>query len=306
MGHRSPTTRSPLPPRHGVDAAWVRFPDHAPWHTIGEALAATYPEHRERFRRRLAAQEIVDDHGVPVHACQPLARGMTLFYYRDLPAEIPVPFGVTVLHQDEHLVVADKPHFLATMPRGRHVIESATVRLRTLLGLPHLTPVHRLDRTTAGVLLLATHPGARAPYQQMFAQRQVTKKYLAVAPHLPGLQLPRTVRSHITKQPGERQARQGIGTVNAITHIEHAAALEEGLALYRLRPETGRTHQLRVHLSTLGAPILGDDLYPGIRERADGDFTNPLQLLAAEIAFTDPISGRPRSFRSARVLEHAR
>ncbi|WP_333473435.1 pseudouridine synthase [Lolliginicoccus lacisalsi] len=306
MGHRSPTTRSPLPPRHGVDAAWARFPDHAPWPTIGEALAATYPEHRERFRRRLANAEIVDDHGVPVHASQPLVRGMTLFYYRDLAPEAPVPFEVTVLHQDEHLVVADKPHFLASMPRGRHVIESATVRLRTRLDLPHLTPVHRLDRPTAGVLLLAAHPGARAPYQRMFAERRVTKKYLAVAPRVPGVEVQQAVRDRIVKHPGERRAIRQPGTVNAITHIEQAEALVNGLALYHLRPETGRTHQLRVHLSMLGAPIVGDDLYPTIRERADDDFTNPLQLLAAEIAFTDPFTGRPRSFRSTRALEHAR
>ncbi|WP_149361783.1 pseudouridine synthase [Lolliginicoccus suaedae] len=306
MGHRSPTTRSPLPPRHGVDAAWVRFPDHAPWKTIGEALAATYPEHRERFRHRLASAQIVDDRGVPVDSSQPLERGMTLFYYRDLPEEARVPFEIAVLHQDDHLVVADKPHFLATMPRGRHVTESATVRLRIMLGLPHLTPVHRLDRTTAGVLLLATHPGARAPYQQMFAQRRITKEYLAVAPRLPGIELPRTVRSHITKRPGERQATEQAGTINAITHIEGAEALGNGRALYHLRPETGRTHQLRVHLNALGAPILGDDLYPAIRERADDDFTDPLQLLAASIAFTDPFTSQQRSFRSARVLEHAR
>ncbi|AEF39028.1 Pseudouridine synthase [Hoyosella subflava DQS3-9A1] len=161
MPHRSPTRQSPLPPRDGIDAAWIRFPDFAPWKTVGEAINARYPAHRERFAERLAQGDVVDQSGAPVHEGSFLRRGMTLFYYRDLPVEDPVPFDITVLYQDNNIVVADKPHFLATMPRGRHVTETATVRLRRLLRLPELTPAHRLDRLTAGLLTL--HRSRRGP-----------------------------------------------------------------------------------------------------------------------------------------------
>lgn len=283
-----------------MDAAWVRFPDFSPWATVGAAIHAKYPEHWNRFADRLRRGAVVDMHGTPVDAETPLRRGMTLFYYRDLPAEEPVPFPISVLYQDENIVVADKPHFLATMPRGRHVTETATVRLRRQLNLPELTPAHRLDRLTAGVLVLTARAQVRGAYQELFARREAEKEYLALAAFRPALTLPLTRRSRISKAPGARQAHEIAGTPNAITHIS-LDAHDGRTARYRLRPETGRTHQIRIHMCALGIPIVGDPLYPEVNPEPAG-FTEPLQLLARRLAFTDPITGRHHVFVSEREL----
>ncbi len=223
--------------------------------------------------------------------------GTYLWFHRNLPVEPTVPFPIGIVHRDEHLVVVDKPHFLATIPRGRHVVETALVRLRRDLGLPELSPAHRLDRATAGLLMFVVHRAHRGAYQTLFRDREVIKTYEAIAPHDPGLALPRTVCSRIVKERGLIRAVDVDGPPNAETHIE-LLAHRGGLGRYRLRPTTGRTHQLRLHLCGLGVPILGDDLYPEIRERALDDYRAPLQLLAAELAFTDPLTGAPRRFTS--------
>jgi tRNA pseudouridine32 synthase/23S rRNA pseudouridine746 synthase len=227
--------------------------------------------------------------------------GTYLWFHRELPVEAPVPFPIGIVYRDERIVVVDKPHFLATIPRGRHVVETALVRLRHDLGLPDLSPAHRLDRATAGLLMFVVQRGHRGAYQTLFRDRGITKTYEAVAPHDPDLELPRTVRSRIVKERGVIRAYETDGPPNAETRVElleHRA----GLGRYRLRPATGRTHQLRLHMSGLGVPILGDDLYPEIRERALDDYREPLQLLAAELAFTDPLTGAPHRFSSSRPL----
>jgi tRNA pseudouridine32 synthase / 23S rRNA pseudouridine746 synthase len=227
--------------------------------------------------------------------------GTYLWFHRELPVEAPVPFPIGIVYRDERIVVVDKPHFLATIPRGRHVVETALVRLRHDLGLPDLSPAHRLDRATAGLLMFVVQRGHRGAYQTLFRDRGIAKTYEAVAPHDPDLELPRTVRSRIVKERGVIRAYETDGPPNAETHVElleHRA----GLGRYRLRPATGRTHQLRLHMSGLGVPILGDDLYPEVRERALDDYREPLQLLAAELAFTDPLTGAQHRFRSLRPL----
>jgi tRNA pseudouridine32 synthase/23S rRNA pseudouridine746 synthase len=227
--------------------------------------------------------------------------GTYLWFHRELPVEAPVPFPIGIVHRDEHLVVVDKPHFLATIPRGRHVVETALVRLRRDLDLPDLSPAHRLDRATAGLLMFVVQREHRGAYQTLFRDRGVTKTYEAIAPYDPHLALPRTVRSRIVKERGVIRAYETEGPPNAETDVElleHRA----GLGRYRLRPATGRTHQLRLHLSGLGVPIVGDDLYPAIRERALDDYRAPLQLLAAELAFTDPFTGAPHRFTTRRLL----
>jgi tRNA pseudouridine32 synthase/23S rRNA pseudouridine746 synthase len=227
--------------------------------------------------------------------------GTYLWFHRDLPVEAPVPFPIGIVHRDEHLVVVDKPHFLATIPRGRHVVETALVRLRRDLDLPDLSPAHRLDRATAGLLMFVVQREHRGAYQTLFRDRGVTKTYEAIAPYDPRLALPRTVRSRIVKERGVIRAYETEGPPNAETHVE-LLERRAGLGRYRLRPATGRTHQLRLHLSGLGVPIVGDDLYPAIRERALDDYCAPLQLLATELAFTDPLTGAPHRFTTRRLL----
>ena len=255
-----------------------------------------------RIDAMLALHRFVDRDG-PVAPDAPYVPETYLWFHRDLPDEVAVPFGINVVHRDDDLLVVDKPHFLATIPRGRHIRETALVRLRHELDLPELSPAHRLDRGTAGLLMFVIHRERRGAYQTLFRDRRVHKVYEAVAPYDPALDLPRTVRSRIVKERGVLQAAEVAGPPNAETLVELVEP-RGGLARYRLTPRTGRTHQLRLHMTSLGVPILNDDLYPEVRGQALDDFTRPLQLLAAELAFIDPVTGGSRQFATRLRLTH--
>jgi len=250
-----------------------------------------------RFGAKALAGDVVGADGALVDDATVLPAGAFVFLYRELPDEVPVPFDVPLLHRDDDIVVVDKPHFLATMPRGRHVAQTALVRLRRELGLPELSPAHRLDRLTAGVLLFTARREVRGAYQTLFARGLVAKTYLARAAVDPAVIFPRVVRSRIVKRRGVLQAVCEPGTVNAETLVELVSA--DGL--YRLTPRTGRTHQLRVHMASLGLPIEGDPLYPNVIDVPPDDFSTPLRLLARHIEFDDPLTGSRREFVSRRA-----
>ncbi|MGJ9422878.1 pseudouridine synthase [Aeromicrobium sp. CF3.5] len=268
---------------------------------MGTWLRHRLPE-RVDIAAMLAAGRFVHDDGSAVLEHETYTPHTFVWFHRDLPDEVPVPGQIEVVHRDERLLVVDKPAFLSSIPRGQHIRESVVVRLRDELGLPELSPLHRLDRITSGLLMLATERRWRGPYQSMFQAGTVRKTYRALAPVRPDLQLPVTVRNHLAKQRAVWQAEVRPGaTPNAETVVELESVLD-GLGVYRLTPRTGRTHQLRVHLLGLGIPIVDDPLYPEVLDVAIGDFSSPLQLLAAELAFTDPIDGSQRSFQSGRQL----
>jgi tRNA pseudouridine32 synthase/23S rRNA pseudouridine746 synthase len=282
---------APLPPREGLGPARLRVHGGP----LGDELASRFGPH---VAAKAVAGEVVDQHGAVIDAATVLAAGTIVYLYRDVRDEVPVPFGIPVLYQDEDIVVVDKPHFLATMPRGRHVAQTALVRLRRQLGLDELSPAHRLDRLTAGVLLFTTRRAVRGAYQTLFARGAVRKTYLAAAPVDPGIALPREVLSRIIKHRSNLQAIEEAGDPNAETLVELLSA--DGV--YRLTPRTGRTHQLRVHMASLGIPIYGDPLYPNVIDVAADDFSTPLQLLAQRIEFDDPRTGAHREFASRRKL----
>ncbi|MHC3472036.1 RluA family pseudouridine synthase [Streptomyces sp. 7R007] len=295
---------SPLPQRQGVDPVRVRLPVGDSWATVrdhlAERLAGAGPGVVDGM---FDAGEIVGADGRPVPPDAAYEPGMYVWFHRELPPEVPVPFPLEVVHRDEHIVVADKPHFLATTPRGSHVVQTALARLRHELGLPALGAAHRLDRLTAGLVLFTVRPEERGAYQALFRDRRVRKEYEAVAPYDPGLALPRTVRSRIVKERGVLAAYEVPGEPNAVSRVELIEHDGAGLARYRLLPATGQTHQLRVHMNALGVPILGDPLYPEVAAPVPpGDFRRPLQLLARVLEFTDPVTGREHRFRSARTL----
>ncbi|MFC4944479.1 RluA family pseudouridine synthase [Pseudonocardia sp. GCM10023141] len=298
--------KSPLPQRHGLDAVRLRTPVVDPgaagWATMRDHLVERLPRVAPaRIDAMLREERIVDADG-PITVESPYVPESFLWFHRDLPVEVPVPFEIGVVHRDEHLLVVDKPHFLATIPRGSHIVETALVRLRREHDLPALIPAHRLDRVTAGLLMFVIRPEDRGAYQTLFRDRLVHKTYEAIAPFDPQLTLPRTVRSRIVKERGVICAVEVPGEPNAETLVE-LAEHRGGLGRYLLTPRTGRTHQLRLHLSGLGIPILGDDFYPVLTDKPLDDFRRPLQLLASTLEFTDPLTGAPRRFRTRATLQ---
>ncbi|TWV56608.1 pseudouridylate synthase [Streptomyces misionensis] len=281
----------------------VRLPAGGTWATVREHLVARLTGAAPGMVEAMFdAGRIIGADGRAVPPDAPYRPGMFVWFHRELPAETPVPFPVTVVHRDAHIVVADKPHFLATTPRGTHVAQTALARLRHELGIPTLTAAHRLDRLTAGLVLFTVRPEERGAYQTLFRDRRVRKEYEAVAPYDASLALPRTVRSRIVKERASLAAREVEGEPNAETRVE-LLGRRDGLGRYRLLPRTGQTHQLRVHLNALGVPILGDPLYPVVTDPGPaGDFRRPLQLLARGLEFTDPVTGVEHAFTSGRTL----
>ncbi|MGA6171911.1 RluA family pseudouridine synthase [Streptomyces sp. NPDC012600] len=302
MRGRRKASAGPLPQRDGIDAVRVRLPEDpgGRWGSVGEHLADRFGGAigAERVAAMLDAGRFVGADGTAVRSDEPYTAGRCLWFHRDFAAEEPVPFPVGVVYRDERLVVVDKPHFLATTPRGRHITETAVARLRRELGAPALQPAHRLDRLTAGLVLFVVRPEERGAYQTLFRDRLVRKEYEAVAPYDPELVLPRTVRSRIVKERGVLAAREEPGEANSESRVE-LVERRGALGRYRLVPATGRTHQLRVHMNALGVPIVGDPLYPVVAaEGAVEEWDRPLQLLARRLEFTDPVSGEPRRFES--------
>ncbi|MGW0958064.1 RluA family pseudouridine synthase [Streptomyces gelaticus] len=301
MRGRAKPPSAPLPQQGGIDPVRLRLPEDpdGAWPTVRDHLLARFAGAigARRVDAMFAEGRFVSVRG-PVSADEPYEAGRYIWFHRDFAPEEPVPFPVGVVHRDEHLVVADKPHFLATTPRGRHITETAVARLRRGLELPELQPAHRLDRLTAGLVLFVVRPGERGAYQTMFRDRLVHKEYEAVAPYDPALVFPRTVRSRIVKERGVIAAREEPGEPNSESRIE-LLEHREGLGRYRLLPATGRTHQLRVHMNALGLPLVHDPVYPVVEaEGAPDDFARPLQLLATVLEFTDPVTGEPRRFES--------
>lgn len=268
---------------------------------MGVWLRFRFPE-RVDVDAMLAEQRFVYEDLRPVREDDPYTPHTFLWFHRDVRDEAEVPGAVPILYRDDRLIVVDKPAFLATIPRGKHVQQSVVVRLRHELGLPELSPLHRLDRITSGVLMLATEKQWRGPYQSLFERGEVRKTYRALAPWRADLTSPVTVRNHIRKERGTWQAEVVPGgVVNAETVIR-VESRHGKLGIYRLEPVTGKTHQLRLHLFGLGIPIVDDPLYPDVRDISLDDFSRPLQLLASELEFTDPIEGKTRRFISSRKL----
>lgn len=293
--------RAPLPMRDGVAPSYLYLPQ-GDWPDMISFLIARFPDvTEEAWRARMARGDVVDGDGQLLLPASRFKRGLRIFYYRELDApETPIPFQEEILHMDQHLVVVDKPHFLPVIPSGRFLHETLLVRLRKTLGEEDLVPIHRLDRETAGVVIFSRNAASRGAYQSMFQKRVIDKEYEALAPRLE-VQFPFTYRSRMVEGDKFFVMKEEAGEPNSETLIDVIERRGE-LTLYRLHPHTGRQHQLRVHLSSLGIPIVNDAFYPVALPCKQDDVSQPLQLLARAISFIDPLSGEPREFRSRRVL----
>ena len=300
--------------RDGVSPSCVALPRvrQSPWPALIDHLAERLPRiSRNEWTERMQAGSVLGEDGQPLAPDAPYVGGARVYYWRELPHEDPIPFEATVLFEDAHLVVADKPHFLPVTPGGRYVRETLLVRLKAQLGCADLSPLHRIDRETAGLVLLCKRPQDRDAYQSLFRERRVDKVYEAVAGWREALQFPLTRRSHILEDEQafyrmrEAQPDEGLPP-NSETRIE-CVRQEGARALYRLFPVSGKRHQLRVHMHGLGLPIEGDQFYPVVRRGPNDseDFAEPLQLLARSITFTDPVTGQPRQFESGLELAQA-
>ena len=291
----------------GVGPSWVVLPQQGPWPTVLAFLQARFARiDAAEWLQRMQAGLVCNESDLALAPDSPFAPGLRIRYFRRVAHELRVPFEARVLFEDELIVVADKPHFLPVTPSGHYVEETLLARLRRQLGLDTLVPVHRLDRDTAGLVLFCKPVSARDAYAGMFRARAASKVYEAVAPWKPGLALPMTHSSRLEAAPHFMQMHEVAGEPNAHTRIslvEH----NPHWGRYRLEPLTGRRHQLRAHMNALGLPIRHDGIYPRLwPEPAPGhtpDYSRPMQLLARELRFTDPVTGQARAFVSQRSLD---
>lgn len=288
---------APLPFVEGVGPSCQWLPA-GPWKTVMDFFKDQYPHvDATTWNERMAKGQVMDENGRRVDSKTAFRAGACIFYYRELENEKTIPFVEQVLYQDDHILVADKPHFLPVVPSGKFLHETLLVRLRKQLATEALAPIHRLDRETAGVVLFSLNPKTRGHYTSLFRNRQVRKVYEALAPTLKDSGFATTRRSRIVRGEPFFRMKEVPGEANSETHITSCKNLGD-ITLYQLLPRTGKKHQLRLHLAALGIPIINDKFYPTVTPLDDDDFSRPLKLLAKSISFQDPLTGRQHNFES--------
>ena len=291
------------PNRNGVGAGCVFLPD-GPWATVADFLVQRFPGvPQAQWLQRLQQGDVLNDASQAITPHTAYTPRRRVYYYRAVPNEPRIPFDEVVLMQDEHLLVVDKPHFLPVLPSGKYLQETVLTRLKKRLGLAHLTPIHRIDRDTAGLVLFSIQPATRDVYHALFREHRVSKTYEANAPWNADLPWPLRRETRVVPAAHFMQQVEVDGPPNTLTHI---APLEVNgsLARYELKPVTGHRHQLRVHMNALGLPIVGDGIYPVLTPEGQTDYERPLQLLARSIAFVDPVSGQALQLQSRRQLRN--
>lgn len=319
-----PPGRSPLPVKDGLNPSRARVPEEFhgrtawefAWHLISTQRRRAEGDDEQGLQKRFDAAEVIIGPKFKVASPDTILRpNEDLWFYRIPFPEKPLPYQCETIFEDDHLLVVDKPPFMATMPRGMHIVNTATVQLRRATGNDELSPAHRLDRLTSGVLVFTKTKDVRGTYQVLFAERRANKVYEATARYDSKITDGIRWESRIEKTPGQVQARNVDGAPNAFTVVESVRALDierqrhlqslhgtnEKLARYVLKPLTGKTHQLRMHMLSAGVPILGDPAYPTVKPLGDEDYSVPMHLTAKRLEFEDPFSGEHRSFEALRT-----
>ena len=285
--------------------SYVALPDSAqPYPTILDFLDARFPKQgREVWQARLEQGKITDDYGNIIDLNSSYQPTLRLRYFREVEEEPEIPFQETILFQNGRILVVDKPHFLPVTPAGPYVNQCLLYRLRAATGIQELVPVHRIDRETAGLVMFSIEKSTRGVYHDLFALGRARKRYEAIATLPEPLEQGKwLVKNRIEQGNPWFRVKNAEGPVNAISKIT-LLQRKGKLGHFRLEPLTGKQHQLRLHLSLLGSQILHDRYYPELLPKQPDDFTKPLQLLAKELRFLDPISKETMRFRSLRTLE---
>ena len=274
------------------------------YETVLDFLIARFPRiDAAIWRQRLEDGNVHWEGGEPISATTPFTPNARVLYYREVPDEPKIPFKELIIHHDDELLVACKPHFLPVTPAGIYVQQCLLNRLRETTGIDELTPIHRIDRDTAGLVMFSVNPGTRGAYQQMFAEGAVKKTYQAVSACDDAIVMGKCWLIENRIESAEQWFRMAIteGEVNARSTVR-CLEVKDGRALFELSPLTGKTHQLRVHMNSIGFPLENDRLYPDALPKAADDFDKPMQLLAKEVEFVDPVTGEPRRFQTTRSL----
>ena len=297
-------TASPLPMRHGVSASrvWLPKDDNEDWQTTLDFLVNRFPYiSRDILIERMSRGDIVDKSGKPLNENTPYLAEIFLFYYREIPNEAIIPFKEVILFKNENFIVVDKPHFIPVTPSGKYVKESLLARLKHRYQNEEISPIHRIDRETAGIVMFSCNTEVRGAFQSLFQKREVNKTYQAIATYSDELTFPLIHKSQIVKSDPFFLMKEALNPsekdINSETII-NVIETNDNLAKYKLKPVTGKQHQLRVHMMSIGHPILHDPFYPDLLPCKGKDYSKPLQLLAKTISFIDPVTGEARKFQS--------
>ena len=297
--------------REGISASrvWLPKDEQGDWLTVLDFLEERFPFiTREIIQERMSRGDIVDQTGKPFDKNTLYRSEIFLFYYREIPNEANIPFKEKILFINENIIVVDKPHFIPVTPTGRYVKESLLARLKHHYQNEEISPIHRLDRETAGIVMFTCKPEVRGAYQSLFQKRQVDKTYEAIASltSSDSITFPLVHKSRIIKsepffimEEDSEAPEEAYNSETKISILEN----KDNLAKYQLKPVTGKQHQLRVHMMSLGIPILNDPFYPKLLPCKGEDYSSPLQLLAKSIAFIDPITAEERYFESLQTLK---
>lgn len=273
------------------------------WQTVLDCLCDHFRAiSREQWLDRIARGRVLDAYGAPIDPQLAYKEGLRIHYFREVPNETPIPVQETILYADEHVVVADKPHFLPVTPAGEYVEQTLLRRLIRTLGNPNLVPLHRIDRHTAGLVLFSANTASRSAYQSLFPTRKIEKRYEAIARALPDLQVPHLHKTRLVEGEPFFRMQEAPGVPNTETRVD-VCEKNGDLWRYALYPVTGKKHQLRVHMAALGAGICNDPFYPHVIKDAVDDYANPLKLLAHSLRFVDPLTGKERYFESRITLD---
>ncbi|MDD2850837.1 MAG: pseudouridine synthase [Desulfuromonadaceae bacterium] len=274
-----------------------------PYPSIVSFLSERFPAiSRDIWEQRIVAGKVLDEHQKPVSLDSSYAPLRRLFYFREVDTEPVIPFAEKILYIDDEILVACKPHFLPVTPGGRYVDECLLNRLRRHTGIDDLVPLHRIDRETAGLVLFSVNRKSRGRYGELFPNSRIEKEYAALARCLPN-QTTATwnVENRIVRGEPWFRMKNVPGPANARSVINLVEVNAEK-ARFILWPHTGKTHQLRIHMSSIGFGIMNDRYYPELHAECEDNFAAPLQLVAQRLRFKDPVTGRNREFVSERAL----